>query len=239
MFTKIKVCGTTNVFDAHKTAEFDVDYLGIVVDVPFSERSISVAKAKEISEAVSSSIDVVALFFDQSVEWMVDAIAKIGPFAVQLLGNEPPSIVKKLRETISSSTKIGLNCQVWKTVFFPETQTSEVLGNLESYKASIEGYIDAGVDAILLDTADLSEGRFGGTGKTGNWTIARELIKSYESPIFLAGGINPHNVAEAIQTTGPYGIDLCSGVEKYKGKRDFCKLRQLVESLSEISNRFN
>jgi len=217
---RLKVCGTTNIFDARKTAKFGVDYLGIVVDVPFSERSVSVSKAREIAESVNSSIDVVVLFFNQTTDWIKEAVAIIKPFAVQLLGNEPASVVRELKNSIS--------CQVWKSVFLPpKDQTT----SLSQIKAEIESYIDAGVDAILLDTADISEGRFGGTGKISNWSIARDIVDAYDIPIFLAGGINPQNVTEAIKAVNPYGIDLCSGVEKYKGKRDFRKLKQLMNSL--------
>lgn len=217
---KVKICGTTNVLDARKTAEFGVDYLGIVVDVPFSERKVSISKAQEIAEAVRTSINVVVLLFNQSAESIQNSVEKIKPFAVQLLGSEPPSLVRELKSRVS--------CQIWKTVFLPSNDQSV---SAESIKAQIESYINSDVDVILLDTADISEGRFGGTGKTGNWKIAREIIRTYEIPVFLAGGINPNNVTEAIKTTNPYGVDLCSGVEKYKGKRNFNKLKKFMDSI--------
>lgn len=225
MHTKVKICGTTNVFDARRTAEFCVDYLGIVVNVPFSERSISVSKAREITEAVSSSVDVVVLFFNQPASSIKKAVEKINPFAVQLLGDESASFVRELKNNVS--------CQIWKSVFLPNKNHTAPLNEL---KTLIEGYLDADVDAVLLDTADTSEGRFGGTGNVGNWNIAREIVKAYEIPIFLAGGINPKNVNEAISTVNPYGIDLCSGVEEYKSKRNFRKLKQLMDAVETVTN---
>jgi len=228
MSVKVKICGTTNIFDARRTAEFGVDYLGIVVQVPFSERAVTVTQAKQITHEVCSSINVVVLFFDQSLEWIKDAVAQIQPFAIQLLGNEPASLVRELKDSIS--------CQVWKTIFLPSKEEN---GSLDKLHNLVESYIDANVDAILLDTADISEGRFGGTGKVGNWNIAKKIIQGFDIPFFLAGGINANNVIEAIQTTNPYGIDLCSGVEKSKGKRDFNKLKELMDNILRAFRKYN
>merc|ERR1711964_308848 len=92
--------------------------------------------------------------------------------------------------------------------------------DLADLQKQMAGYTEAGVEAILLDTADLSENRFGGTGKTGDWQVAAALIANCPVTTFLSGGINPQNVKEAIQTVQPDGTDLCSGVEKERGKRD-------------------
>ncbi len=93
----------------------------------------------------------------------------------------------------------------------------------------------AGVDALLFDTAALSKGamKFGGTGVTSDWDIVKELMDAMRGtlPIWLAGGINPDNVGEAIDRINPYGIDLCSGVEATRGKKDAAKLRSLMTTI--------
>ncbi len=93
------------------------------------------------------------------------------------------------------------------------------------------------VDALLLDSgnphADVKI--LGGTGKTHNWRISREIVESVSVPVFLAGGITAENVRDALETVHPYGVDICTGV-RTDGKLDpikleglFCKIGMLTD----------
>jgi len=225
---KVKICGTTSAEDALLIAEAGADYSGIAVEIPNSERSVGVGKAASIVKA--TPIPSVVLFLDMPIEWIKSAVHKIKPFAVQLLGHESPSFVAALKGQIL--------CQVWKSIFLPpvgeSVETPFRIGNI---KDVMNDYVLAGADALLLDTADVLSNRpkFGGTGKVSDWNIARELIKNFDTFVFLAGGINPDNVREAIQTVCPYGIDLCSGVESViKGIRDKRKVKRLMLNIQKI-----
>ena len=222
LLCKVKICGTTSVEDALMVAEAGADYSGIAVEIPKSERAVSVEKASVIVKA--TPIPSVALFLDMLIKFIESAVEKINPFAIQLLGHESPQFVATLKRRLS--------CQVWKSIFLPVKGNSQV--NISEIKAEMHSFMKADADALLLDTVDLSSGspRFGGTGKVSDWNLARQLVKDSQIPIFLAGGINPDNVKEAIQTVKPYGIDLCSGVESAKGKRDREKLIRLMKNLS-------
>lgn len=90
------------------------------------------------------------------------------------------------------------------------------------------------VDAILLDSGNpnLSVKELGGTGRTHNWELSREIRKSISAPLFLAGGLNKDNVRQAIETVQPFGLDLCSSV-RTNGKLDSQKLK---EFFNEINN---
>ncbi len=120
--------------------------------------------------------------------------------------------------------KARVRCEIWKTLHLPA-----VAG-----QATPEEYVTAGVDAFLLDSSDSSEGflRLGGTGFLVNWSEASEMISRISKPVFLAGGIKPENVAQALDRVRPYGIDLCSGVERSRGRKDPEKIRRLVEAFS-------
>lgn len=89
------------------------------------------------------------------------------------------------------------------------------------------------VDAILLDSGNqsLAIKELGGTGRTHDWTLSRKIRKSIEAPLFLAGGLNPANVAAAIREVQPYGIDVCSGL-RTNGQLDSDKLKRFFAALT-------
>ena len=221
---KVKICGTTSVRDARMAAAAGADYSGIVVEVPFSERSVSIAAAAEIAR--QTPIPTVILLFDRPTDWIIEAAARIQPFAIQLLGHEPPTQVAALKETLS--------CEVWKSLFLPTE--NDPAADVKAVSAQIAAHIDAGADTLLFDTADFSNGqaRFGGTGNRSDWKVSAQFIQASKVPAFLSGGIRPENVKEAIETVRPYGVDLCSGVEASKGIRDRQQLNRLMENARTV-----
>jgi phosphoribosylanthranilate isomerase len=90
------------------------------------------------------------------------------------------------------------------------------------------------VDAILLDSGNptLSVKELGGTGRTHNWQLSKEIRNSISIPLFLAGGLNKNNVRQAIETVQPFGLDLCSSV-RTNGKLDPQKLKEFFEAIEE------
>jgi phosphoribosylanthranilate isomerase len=215
----LKICGNTNIEDVRLVGASGADYCGILVNVAFSERSLSLQQAFELTS--ESKIRTVILVCDPRIEEAKEIAAKIKPFALQLLGHESPGLVREL--------KSGLQCRIWKTIHLP----------LVSGQASPEKYVKAGADALLVDSVDTGEGfqRLGGTGKVADWKAAAAIIKAVSIPVFLAGGINPGNVEKAITEVRPYGIDLCSGVEGSRGKKDPEKLRLLVKNFRSAKEK--
>ncbi len=218
---KVKICGTTTIHDAHLAAEAGADYSGVLVDVAVSERSRSPVQAVEI--AAASPIPTVLLLFNRSTADIQAAVAQIQPFAVQLLGHEPPEQVETLKRTVC--------CQLWKSIYLPAGSPQNV--DMPAVQTDMRAYHDAGTDFFLFDSVDVSlkKPRYGGTGKTCDWNVAAELIERSPLPVFFAGGIRPENVKAAIETLRPYGIDLCSGVEATKGVKDKQKLEQLMSQV--------
>ena len=167
------------------------------------------------------------LVFDRPTDWVTEAATQIKPFAVQLLGHEPPTQVAELKKSLS--------CEIWKSLFLPTE--NDPAADAKAIFAQIESYIDAGADSLLFDTAEFTDGkaRFGGTGKQSDWSLSAQLIQACKVPAFLSGGIRPENVRRAIETVRPYGVDLCSGVEASKGIRDQQKLERLMEHARAVS----
>ena len=221
---KTKICGITTVEDAHLVAEAGADYIGVLIEIDFSPRCLSVEQGRAICK--QSELPVVTLFFNWEAEQIQRTIEALHPYAVQLLGQESPSLVRTLKETVP--------CEVWKSIHLPPRSLGKV--NIAEHKDRVNSLIDAGVDAILIDTvvgSSKENRRYGGTGQVSNWTVARKLVEVIPAQAFLAGGINPENVQQAIELVRPYGLDLCSGVEGAPGQKDPEKLRRLMLAISE------
>ena len=217
--TVLKLCGTTSAEDARLGR--GADYCGILVGVEWSERSLSLEEAAEVAKA--SGVRNVVLLCNPSPAFAEEVSSTLRPHALQLLCHETPALVSELKKSLA--------CEIWKTVHLPNPDG----------QATPKEYTDAGADALLVDSVDVSEGfeRLGGTGKVGNWAAVRALVEEIDVPVFLAGGINPDNVADAVRTVQPHGIDLCSGVEVRRGRRDQRKVKELLrrfrEAAAEIS----
>lgn len=216
--TRLKICGNTNSEDVRLVGDSGADYCGILVSVGFSERTLTLSQASELAQG--SKIPTVILLCDPEFVLVKEVAAKINPFAIQLLGHESPEMVKKMKSEV--------RCQIWKTIHLP----------LIPAEASPDDYIHAGIDALLIDSFDTSEGftRLGGTGKLADWKAAAAIVKTASVPVFLAGGINPENIQKAVTEVRPFGIDLCSGVESSRGKKDPEKLRNLVSNLKSATS---
>ncbi len=221
--TVLKLCGTTSADDARLGR--GADFCGILVGVEWSERNLSIEEAAAVARA--SGAKNVILLCNPSAAFAEEVATVLRPHALQLLGHEQPELVAELKQ--------AMPCEIWKTVHLPILDGQATPGE----------YADAGADALLVDTVDVSEGfqRLGGTGKLGDWAAAMALKKEIDIPFFLAGGIDPDNVADAIRSVQPHGIDLCSGVEKRRGKRDpvkvqklLCRFREAAAELTDLPN---
>ena len=218
---KIKVCGITTVEDAHLVAEAGADYIGVIIEVDFSPRRLSVEQARPICE--QSTLPVVTLFFNCEAKQIQRAVETLHPHAIQLLGQESPSLIKTLKKMVT--------CELWKSIHLPPRGLGEV--NIAEHQERVNSLVDAGIDAIVIDTvvgSPQGKLRYGGTGQVSNWDTARRLVETISVRAFLAGGINPENVQQAIELVHPYGIDLCSGVEIAPGQKEPEKLRRLVST---------
>lgn len=209
---KLKICGTTRPEDAQLLNETGVDYCGILLEADFSPRSVTLVQACEI--AAATTCRVVILLCNPSEELSEQVANVLQPCALQLQCDESPKFVAKLR----GQTPV----EIWKTVHLPWLDS----------QASPQAYLDAGADRLLFDAQVSHSGRirYGGTGVTADWALVKDQMASLPGvPCFLAGGIGPNNLRQAVEATTPFGIDLCSGVESQVGKRDPKMLEELVK----------
>jgi phosphoribosylanthranilate isomerase len=198
---RVKICGITRLADALYAAEQGADALGFIF-AKSSTRYIDPDAAGCIIRSLPPFVTPVGVFVDEPRELILRAIAISGIRAVQLQGDESPAETEGYVVPVIKAFHVGPG-------FDP---------------AILRSYLTAG---HLLEA--YVPGKHGGTGTTFDWTIAVSA-KEY-GRIILSGGIRPENVAEAVRTVKPYGIDLCSGVEASPGVKDHEKIRRLFAAL--------
>jgi phosphoribosylanthranilate isomerase len=203
---KVKICGVKTLADAMMCASAGADYVGNIVNIPSSPRSISVEKSKKIFSLLPESTLGIAVTASKSPEEVVEIARAIDPCCVQLHGYEDPVFVEKVKE--------GVSCKVIKAVH---------VKGVESIERALE-YAEF-CDAILLDTYSK---RLGGSGKIHDWGIAKKIVEQADCHVFLAGGLNPENIVEARNIVSPFCLDVSSGVEKSPGVKDPEKVKRFI-----------
>ncbi len=204
MTVRLKVCGITSIEDARAAIECGAEYLGFNF-YPKSPRYISPQSARAIIEQLPDEIISVGVFVNEAQpEDVVEILETSGARIAQLHGDESPNYCARVgAERVIKALRIGADFNPRRVLDFPAT-------------------------AILLDAYDAK--LYGGTGKTANWEAAREAAKL--AKIFLAGGLSPDNVAEAIRAVEPFAVDVNSGVESAPGRKDRNRLKELKEQLT-------
>lgn len=217
----VKVCGVTNLEDRNLVADAGADYFGVLVDVGYSPRSLSLEKAEPLFK--NPPIPGVVLLFNASPSRITQVAERLKPFAVQLIGNEQPDFL--------ASVKSKLECEVWKSLFLPPRGRGQI--DLDLMRNLAEEYEDSGVDALVLATLDPSGGTTPRGGSiVGDWSLMRAIARDRVVPVFLSGGLTPTNVRAAFEAVKPQGIDICTGVEASPGRKDPHLLANLFDVLS-------
>jgi len=222
----VKICGVTNPADARLVEEVGADFIGALVDVPDSPRNLTLERAMSVFAAVK--IRAVLLTIHPHQSRLVELVGALRPFAVQLLGEESPSEVTRLLE---------VGAHIWKSIHMPPR--GQPGADAQRLLHEMRQYADAGVSAFVLDTKATIRNvvRHGGTGMVHDWEVAAEVVAASPLPVFLAGGIDPNNVAEAIERVRPQGLDLSSGVEAEVGRKDAEKMRRLMAAIRQTEAR--
>lgn len=201
--TKVKICGITNLEDALLSIKLGADMIGFNFFAK-SKRYIDKAHAESIAERLIGPVIKVGVFVNQSLEEIIDAEGIAELDVIQLHGEEPPEFTDALKNKTDA--------KVIKVFRVGRDFDPEVINNYS-------------VDGIMLDSYSKTE--MGGTGETFDWDVASEIAKDANN-LYLAGGLNPGNVADAIRTVGPYAVDVASGVEASPRRKDAKKLKEFI-----------
>ncbi|MDE1044723.1 MAG: phosphoribosylanthranilate isomerase [Nitrospinaceae bacterium] len=191
----------TQLKDALFAVEQGVDAVGFIF-YKKSPRAVTMKTVREIITKLPPLVDTVGVFVNESAERLNKIADYCGLDLVQLHGEESPAFCRKIHRRVIKAFRV---------------KDLQSIKQLEKFPVS----------GFLLDT--FSDDLHGGTGKTFDWNLALPAKKM--GPVILAGGLTPRNILQAVRQVRPYGVDVCSGVEKSPGIKDLEKVRAFLKNI--------
>ncbi len=213
--TRVKICCISSLDEAALAIRLGADALGLVGQMPSGPGVVGDELAAQI---VRTTPPPIATFMLTSETTTADIIAhqrRVGANTIQLVDAVPSGTYAQLRAALPAVKLV---------------QVIHVIDerNLEEALQAVED----GVDTLLLDSGNpnLTVKELGGTGRVHNWRVSRRIVEQLRVPVFLAGGLNPANAREAIESVQPFGLDVCSGV-RTNGNLDERKLDAFMQTI--------
>jgi phosphoribosylanthranilate isomerase len=213
----IKICGNTSLADAQLAADAGADAVGFVF-AP-SPRRVTAELVATIVPHLSKKLEKIGVFVDAGLDEIGSTVEAAGLTGVQLHFDAPLELPAQLR------IQFGRNLRILRVVHFD---------------AAIQALPDdPEIDALMVDSR--TAGAVGGTGTTFDWNLAAATFfrnaPALDRGIVVAGGLTPENVAEAIATLHPWGVDVVSGVESAPGRKDPAKVRAFIANALAAADR--
>ncbi len=203
---RVKICGITRERDLAAAARAGADAVGLIsrvdVDTP---REIAPGRAADLADAAPPFVAPVLVTMAPTVDALADLADRTGPDAVQVHADLSPGELRDLGSRVRADVIRAVDA-----------------GDPAAVRAH-----DGAADALLVDS--LSDGGAGGTGETHDWEQTAAAVAEVETPVILAGGLTPDNVAPAVETVAPYGVDVASGVEREGGVKDHDAVAAFVD----------
>mgnify|MGYP002281585118 CR=1 FL=1 len=194
---RVKVCGVTDSEDLRAVARAGADAVGLITDVPVdTPREVSPETAATLVEAAPPFLTTTVVTMPDTVAEAVETVETVRPEVLQVHGEFGAGEFRSLGESIPA----------------------KVVGVVDAEAPERVRAVAPAVDAVLMDSVDGSGA--GGTGETHDWDATAEVAASVDTPVVLAGGLTPENVAEAVRTVRPFAVDVASGVERTGGRKD-------------------
>lgn len=210
----IKICANTSLQDATLAVDAGADAVGFVL-AP-SPRQVTAATVAAITRRLPSKIEKIGVFVDAGLEEIVSAVQSSGLSGVQLHFDAQPELPARLHE------RLGPELRILRVIRFDAETAERHVAQIAEHARNPH------IHAVLVDSHTAMAA--GGTGVSFDWDEARKTVFGNTGALKLvaAGGLNPANVAEAIETLCPWGVDVASGVEAAPGRKDPSKVREFV-----------
>jgi phosphoribosylanthranilate isomerase len=214
MRVRAKICCISSLEEAALAMESGADALGLVGAMPSGPGSISDALIRQIASSVPPPIATFLLTQETSGQAIAEHVQACGVNTVQIVQHIDPAEYPHLIQRIPHIKRVQVI----------HVENDGALRLIETYLPY--------VDAFLLDSGRPSAAvpELGGTGRVHDWRISRRFVQSSAKPVFLAGGLSPQNLREALLQVSPFGVDICSGV-RTGGHLDASKLSAFFQAL--------
>lgn len=216
MRLRVKVCCITSIEEAALAISYGADALGLVSEMPSGPGVISDERAREIAATVPPAVASFLLTSRQSAADIIEQERFVRASTLQIVDRLTDGCFGDLRRALPGIRLV-------QVIHIQDEESIE-----EALRVAPE------TDAILLDSGNqrLAVKLLGGTGRTHDWTLSRRIVEQSSKPVFLAGGLKPENVHEAIERVGPFGLDVCSGVRS-DGRLDERKLSAFFREIDD------
>lgn len=212
---RVKICCISSIDEAKIAIEHGASALGLVGHMPSGPGIIEDKLIYQIAKMVPPPISTFLLTSETKPQDIITHYKRVFTTTIQIVDELEKRKYELLRKEL------------------PSVKLVQVIHVIDDNSVNEAIEISNYVDAILLDSGNpnLSVKELGGTGRTHNWELSREIRKSIPIPLFLAGGLNKDNVRQAIETVQPFGLDLCSSV-RTDGKLDQHKLKEFFSAIN-------
>lgn len=215
MKTRVKICCISSIAEAAIAVQHGAAAIGLVSAMPSGPGVIAEETIAEIAANVPPGVATFLLTSKRDADSIIAQQRRCRVNTLQLCDSVEPGCHVKLREALPGIALV---------------QVIHVTGP-ESVDEAVS--LAGSVDALLLDSGNqkLVVKELGGTGRTHDWRISRQIVESVRVPVYLAGGLNPDNVTTAIQEVRPFGLDICSGL-RTNGHLDEQKVERFFENIA-------
>ena len=217
--TRVKICCIGTVEEAALAVDYGASAIGLVSDMPSGPGIIDEEMIKEIAATIPPGVASFLLTSRQDVSSIIEQQNRCLVNTIQVCDFLKEGTYDELRAALP-----GIHI----------VQAIHITGN-EAVQEALK--VAPFVDAILLDSGNQNSRvkQLGGTGRTHNWSISRKICDEVPVPVFLAGGLKPNNVNQAIHQVYPYGVDVCSGV-RTDGRMDEKKLSDFFKAVKDTES---
>jgi phosphoribosylanthranilate isomerase len=205
MMVRSKVCGVTTEADLRAVADAGTDAVGVLTEVAVdTPREVDADRAADLIAGAPPFLSTVLVSMPDSAARAVELAGAVAPDAIQLHGDFDVAEIRYVRRE----------------------SRANVITAVDADDVDRARRYDEVADAVLIDSTTNSGA--GGTGETHDWDAAADLVTDLSTPVILAGGLTPENVAEAARTVDPYAVDVSSGVERAGGQKDHDAVTRFV-----------
>ena len=215
---RVKICCIRSIAEAQLAIKYGASAIGLVSAMPSGPGPISEELIAEIAATVPSGVETFLLTSKQSAHEVIAQQRRTQVTTIQLVDQFPLSEYNIVRRELS-------RIRIIQVIHVRDDSAVKEASAVVPY-----------VDGLLLDSGNptLAVKELGGTGRVHNWSISKQICEAIDIPLFLAGGLNPENVREAIEIVRPYGVDVCSGV-RTNGGLDEKKLADFFDAVRNFN----